>query len=133
MGNMFELIQMSPFEDKRGCLKKIVMKSKLAIEIEEVYLLYTNFGTVRGNHFHKDTVEYFAVVSGEATVALHDVNTGDSEQLKMTAGDNQVLKVPAYTAHAFKNETMQPLIILAVSSREYNALDNDTFLRSILD
>ncbi len=132
MGSKYELIYINPFEDARGSLKKIVMKSKIDVGIEEVYLLYTNQGAVRGNHFHKETVEYFTVVSGEVTVALQDADTGGIERLTMSAGDNLVLKVPAYTAHAFKNEAKQPLAMLAVSSREFNAADNDTFPMSVL-
>ena len=132
MNTMYEVIHINPYEDKRGCLKKIVLKSNLIIDIEEVYLLYTNTGNVRGNHYHKDTVEYFTVVFGVATVALKDLITGNFEQLNISDKDNLVLKVPANTVHAFKNKDNQPLVMLAVSSREYNESDNDTYPLSIL-
>lgn len=132
MNNGFELIRIMPFEDKRGCLKKIVMKSKLMNDIEEVYLLYTNTNNIRGNHYHKETIECFTVISGEAAIALKDLNTGNIEYLTISAEDNLVLKVPVNIVHAFKNQVHQPLIMLAVSSREYNESDNDTFPMSIL-
>lgn len=133
MNKMFELIQIHPFEDKRGSLKKIAMKSKLGINIEEVYILCTNRGSIRGNHYHKSTVEYFTVVSGTARIALKDISTGYYEELTISSEDNIVLKVPANTAHAFKNEQDEPLIIIAVSPMEYDENNTDTFLMNILD
>jgi len=130
----FELISIQPFEDTRGSLKKIVMKSQLEenVQIEEVYLLYSEKGSVRGNHYHKKTLEYFVIVSGKAKVALKNLDTGTLEEINISSSDNLILKVPPYVVHAFKNEGDVPLIMLAVSSKEYNKLDTDTFLMEIL-
>lgn len=134
MKNGYELISIKPFEDKRGSLKKIIMKSQLEEneQIEEVYLLYSESDSVRGNHYHKKTLEYFVVVSGRAKVALKNLNTGIVDELYISAEDHVVLKVPPQVVHAFKNEEDHPLIMLAVSSKEYNKLDTDTFLLEIL-
>ena len=130
----FELISIQPFEDTRGSLKKIVMKSQLEenVQIEEVYLLYSEKGSVRGNHYHKKTLEYFVIVSGKAKVALKNLDTGTLEEINISSSDNLILKVTPYVVHAFKNEGDVPLIMLAVSSKEYNKLDTDTFLMEIL-
>lgn len=130
----YELISIKPFEDKRGSLKKIIMKSQLEEneKIEEVYLLYSEKGSVRGNHYHKKTLEYFMVVSGKAKVALKNLDTGTLEELYISAEDNVVLKVPPQVVHAFKNEEVQQLIMLAISLKEYNKLDTDTFSMDIL-
>jgi dTDP-4-dehydrorhamnose 3,5-epimerase len=130
----FELITIQPFEDQRGSLNKIIMKSQLKEneKIEEIYVLYSNKGSVRGNHFHKKTLEYFAVVSGKAKIALMDLDTGILEEINISSSDNLILKVPPNVVHAFKNEEDQPLIMLAVSSKEYNKHDTDTFQVEIL-
>lgn len=130
----YELISIKPFEDKRGSLKKIIMKSQLEEneQIEEVYLLYSESDSVRGNHYHKKTLEFFVVVSGRAKVALKNLETGTEEELYISAEDHVVLKVPPQVVHAFKNEEDRPLIMLAVSSKEYNKLDTDTFPLEIL-
>ncbi|MDP4181190.1 MAG: WxcM-like domain-containing protein [Bacillota bacterium] len=133
MSNRFELIKINPFEDKRGSLKKIAMKSRMDIDIEEIYLLYSTHESVRGNHYHKETVEYFTVVSGTAKVALKDLENDNLQELNISSNDNFILKVPANIAHAFKNESEETLVILAVSSKEYNASDTDTFIMKILD
>jgi dTDP-4-dehydrorhamnose 3,5-epimerase len=130
----YELISIQPFEDKRGSLKKILMKSQLNKneKIEEVYLLYSDKGSVRGNHYHKKTLEYFVVVSGNAKVALKNINTGILEEFYISSSNNVVLKIPPNVVHAFKNEEDQLLIMLAISSKEYNKLDTDTFVMDIL-
>ncbi|MGJ7913608.1 polysaccharide biosynthesis C-terminal domain-containing protein [Neobacillus sp. LXY-1] len=134
MENGYELISVKPFEDKRGSLKKILMESQLKEneKMEEVYLLYSEKGSVRGNHYHKKTLEYFVIVSGKAKVALKNLETGTLKELYISAEDNVVLKVTPQVVHAFKNEEAQQLIMLAISSKEYNELDTDTFPMDIL-
>jgi dTDP-4-dehydrorhamnose 3,5-epimerase-like enzyme len=130
----YELISIKPFEDKRGSLKKILMKSQLKENenIEEAYLLYSEKGSVRGNHYHEKTLEYFVVVSGIAKIALKNLDTGILEEINISSDSNLVLKVPPHVVHAFKNEEDQPLIMLAISSKEYNKQDTDTFAMEIL-
>lgn len=133
MGTKAEIISLNPFEDSRGTLKKILMQSQLKEgNIEEVYLIYTSKGRVRGNHYHKTTLEYFTVVSGTALISLRNIGMEAQEELIITAEDNVVLKVPPGVAHAFKNQGEEPLVILAVSTREYDKLDTDTFPLDLL-
>ena len=128
-----KIIHIIPYDDSRGSLKKVLMQSQLERgSIEEVYLIYTLRGGVRGNHYHQITLEYFTVVSGRAVIALKDLSTGMRQELEVSAEDNKVIKVPPGTAHAFKNETEEPLVILAVSTREYDQRDPDTFALNIL-
>jgi dTDP-4-dehydrorhamnose 3,5-epimerase len=133
MRSRSEILEIIPYEDSRGCLKKILMQSHLeAGRIEEVYLIYTGKGSVRGNHYHKITLEYFTVVSGRAAILLKDLSTGVLQELKISAHDNKIIKVPPGVVHAFKNETEEPLIILAVSTREYDKGDPDTYTCRIM-
>ncbi|WP_036945011.1 polysaccharide biosynthesis C-terminal domain-containing protein [Pseudobacteroides cellulosolvens] len=132
MDTRFEFISINPFRDKRGSLKKIAMKSRIGTEIEEVYVLYSNKGAVRGNHYHKETSEYFSVLEGTAFFSLKDLETEDFETVKISSDDNIIVKVPVNVVHAFKNDTDQPMVMLAVSSREYNPDDDDTYPMVIL-
>jgi dTDP-4-dehydrorhamnose 3,5-epimerase len=129
MENWYELIHIQPFEDMRGSLKKLLMISQLKEDekIEEVYVLISNQGSVRGNHYHKETLEYFYVIKGKAKVALKNLDTGAFEEMILSSSDNVTLKVPPYVVHAFKNEEEEPFIMLAISSKEYNKDDTDTF------
>jgi dTDP-4-dehydrorhamnose 3,5-epimerase-like enzyme len=132
--NWYELTHIRPFKDKRGCLKKMLMISQLKEDerIEEVYVLFSNQGSVRGNHYHKETLEFFSVISGKAKVALKNLETGAFEELILSASNDVILKVPPNVVHAFKNEEEEPFVMLAISSREYNKDDTDTFPMKII-
>jgi len=134
MGKGYELIDIKTHIDYRGQLKKVAVKSMLELgqEIEEVYVLYSEKGTVRGNHYHKKTIEYFTVLSGEALMAIGDINLNTIEIKKLKADDNQALRIDPYTVHAIKNESEVPLIVLAVSLKEYTDTDIDTFPINII-
>ncbi len=129
MANKYEIIKMNPYRDRRGELKKVFVKSMLAAErtIEEIYVLYTNKGSVRGNHYHKQNVEFFTVLKGTAVIALKDVGGGEAETLKVSAGDNIVVKVPENVAHGFRNDEDEDLVILAAATKLYDPEDTDTF------
>lgn len=133
MSSRSKILDIIPYEDSRGSLKKILMQSQLKTgHIEEVYLIYTGKGGVRGNHYHKITLEYFTVVSGRAVIVLKDLSAGILQEQKISARDNKVIMVPPGVVHAFKNETEKPLVILAVSTREYDKGDPDTYACKIM-
>ncbi|WP_152966092.1 hypothetical protein [Pseudobacteroides cellulosolvens] len=60
------------------------------------------------------------------------METEDFETVKISSDDNIIVKVPVNVVHAFKNDTDQPMVMLAVSSREYNPDDDDTYPMVIL-
>lgn len=134
MDDAKRILPLKAYRDDRGVLKKILMLSQLEEgQIEEVYLLYTNSGCVRGNHYHLRTTEYFTVVQGEARIALADWGIGGGEEFTLSAEEDKVVHVPAGVIHAFKNDTQHPLIMLAISTREYDSLESDTYSRHILE
>jgi dTDP-4-dehydrorhamnose 3,5-epimerase len=135
MNTRFEKLKILPFEDFRGQLKKIAQKSMLNTEeeIQEVYVLYSNKGTIRGNHYHKKTIEFFTVIAGEAKITLSDNDKNNIRKFTIKASDNITLKVYPNTVHAIKNDSETPLIVLAVSLREYYPQDTDTFPCNVLE
>ncbi|MGE5631237.1 MAG: WxcM-like domain-containing protein [Caulobacteraceae bacterium] len=130
----YEMIEMDPYRDLRGYLKKVLKKSNLETNeaIEEIYVLYTEKGFIRGNHYHKKTLEYFTIISGTATIAMKSIEDPDAVILRVNSSDNLVIKVPPLVAHGFRNDGEEELVILAISSKEYNAADTDTFPMIVL-
>lgn len=131
-GSPWELIPLSPFVDSRGALKKVLQQSQLGVDIREAYLLYTRPGAIRGNHYHRSTLECFFVVQGTAAVALQCPGEDAPRVLELSAADNLLLKIPPGVAHAFKNQGGGLLIILALSTQEYSKEDPDTFPQILL-
>lgn len=122
-----KLNALSTFADHRGVLKKILMRKPAG----EIYLLYSNPQSVRGNHYHRETREYFVVVTGRASFVLRDVQTGREEKLTVSAEQDLLVRVEPGVAHAIKNESEELLIVLAIASREYDL--NDTFPMQLLE
>lgn len=129
MTERYEFIQIDPFSDFRGRLKKVFIRKMLAKggSVGEVYVLHTKAGCVRGNHYHKMNIEYFTVLCGTATVALKDICTNDAIVVRVSASDDIVIKVPELIAHGFRNDEEDELVMLAVATEEYDPKDNDTY------
>ena len=134
MAARYEIIKINAYEDFRGELKKVFKKPMLSDHktIEEIYVLYTNKDSVRGNHYHKRNIEFFTVLKGTATIALKDLEKGEAELLRVSAGDDIVIKVPENVAHGFRNDEDEELVILAAASVQYDAEDTDTYTFQLL-
>lgn len=100
--------------------------------IEEIYVLYTNKDCIRGNHYHKQNVEFFTVIKGTATIAVKDLEKDETEVYRVSAEDNIVIKVPENVAHGFRNDDEEELVILAAASRQYDSGDTDTYAFQLL-
>ena len=59
-------------------------------------------GFYRGNHYHKNKVEHFYVVSGRLRVHLVDLDTGDRSEVMLEAGKRATLYPNC--AHRFEAE-----------------------------
>lgn len=134
MGERYDILKINPYEDFRGELKKIFKKSMLVSDktVGEIYVLYTIKDCVRGNHYHKHSIEFFTVIRGKAAIALKDLETGDSIVLTVSEEDNIVIKVPEKVAHVFRNDGKEDLIILAVATEEYDPGNTDTYSYKLL-
>lgn len=129
-----KLIKIKPFEDERGSLKKVFKKNFIDIDsqVEEAYVLYSHKGSVRGNHYHKINTECFFIISGTAKVAIKNIKTGYYDEMEIDYKDNVLIIIPPFIVHAFKNETDKELIILAVATKEYDPVEDDTYKEDIL-
>ena len=129
MKSRYEVITISPYKDGRGELKKVFTMDMLGADesVEEIYVLYTKGNSVRGNHYHKKNVEFFSVIKGTATIALRDLETDSTDVFRASSKDNIVIKVPENTAHCFRNDEEEELVILAATTRQYEPGDTDIY------
>ncbi len=129
MKSRYEVITISPYKDGRGELKKVFTMDMLGADesVEEIYVLYTKGNSVRGNHYHKKNVEFFSVIKGTATIALRDLETDSTDVFRASSKDNIVIKVPENTAHGFRNDEEEELVILAAATRQYEPGDTDNY------
>ena len=90
--NLYKLLNADfEHEDSRGKLVQLVHDG-----YEQVNILYSNKGTLRGRHYHKISNEAFYVISGSVNVELS--RGGITEQAIFKMGD--FFLIPPYTMHS---------------------------------
>ena len=96
-------------EDERGCLTQLVHEG-----YEQVNVLCSKKGAVRGNHYHKNTLEAFYILFGSVNLTYRDVEQKDGDYKKMfSAGD--FFSITPYTVH--KMEFPEDCIMVQLYSR----------------
>jgi dTDP-4-dehydrorhamnose 3,5-epimerase-like enzyme len=124
---MVELEQVQPipigaYTDDRGVLYKALRRTDPHVPetFGELYVLITKKGKVRGNHYHRQTTEWFIVVRGTMRCRLADVKTGERSEHILDAHRPSVLRAPPGIAHSLTGLSEAPALLLAYADREYD-------------
>lgn len=125
----YKLLNLKKFKDNRGVLTKVFTKSfinKNGIKnIEESYVItFKKKGIVRGEHYHKDTIEIFHVLQGKCLFEM--VNENKIKSLTLDNNSDKALLIMSNTPHRITSKDDNSIVI-AISSKEYNEKSNDTF------
>ena len=108
------------FEDNRGAIRDILVKEK----IDFVTIIYNKKNSVRGNHYHKKTVQYLYVLEGSVLVASK-FEGKEIEKKILTEGD--LLLNEPFEWHAIKSIEDSKLLILTRGLRGGDDYEADTF------
>ncbi len=108
------------FEDQRGSIRDILIGK----EIDAVTILTCKKGSVRGNHFHKQSVQYGYVVSGSFVCATQ-IGDNPVEIKELKAGD--LIAHPLNEKHAFKALEDSVFLALTKGPRQGTSYEKDTF------
>jgi len=84
------------FSDDRGTLFGITQGH----EWNEVNYIESKKGSIRGNHYHKETVECFFIIDGKIRVTLIDLITNSKKVF--TVGPRSIFIVKPNTLHTFE-------------------------------
>lgn len=82
--------------DTRGSFTNIVDQG----DWKEVNLVESKVGSMRGNHYHKQTTEYIYLLSGGAEVSLSNINTPHKVS-KILMYPGEAIIIPPLTNHTF--------------------------------
>lgn len=82
------------YEDSRGFLVQLVHQG-----YQQVNVLKSNRGTVRGGHYHRDTTEAFYVIFGSVEV---DCYKSGEERITHTFVEGDFFTVKPYEIHSMK-------------------------------
>lgn len=108
------------FEDNRGAIRDILVKEK----IDFVTIIFNKKNSVRGNHYHKETVQYLYVLEGSILVASK-FEGNEIEKKILTEGD--LLLNEPFEWHAIKSIEDSKLLILTRGLRGGEDYEADTF------
>ena len=125
----YKLLHLKKFKDDRGVLTKIFTKSLINSnkikDIEESYAItFDRKEIIRGEHFHKNTIEIFHVLQGECLFQL--VHENEIKSLTLSNSSDQAIMILPNVPHRIISK-IDNSIVIAISSKEYNELSNDTF------
>jgi len=104
------LVTDQPGNRSEVCARITSVRGELAVltdgSIPIRHLSYVELlpGMVRGNHFHKKRHEFFYLISGELTLTMAEISTGEQAVMQMRAGD--LAYITPEIAHAL-NPTSQ--------------------------
>ena len=108
------------FEDHRGAIRDIIAKER----IDFVTIISNKKGAVRGNHYHKETVQYLYVLEGSILVASQFEG---QELKKQILSEGDLLQNEALEHHAIESLEDSKLLILTRGLRGGDDYESDTF------
>lgn len=109
--------------DARGMVFEPLQAGELAAQ-QNVHVVLTRPGEVRGNHHHREATETFAIV-GPALVRVRvDGNLRDYE---VPEGEARRFTIPPGVAHAIRPGGVSPALLVSFSTRPHNPLEPDTY------
>tara|TARA_B100000579_G_scaffold409756_1_gene399064 strand:- start:347 stop:724 length:378 start_codon:yes stop_codon:yes gene_type:complete len=108
------------FEDDRGVITDIIIKER----IDYVTIITNKKGAIRGNHYHKETIQYLYVLQGSILVASQFEG---KEIEKKILNSGSLLFNEAYERHAIKSLEDSKLLILTRGLRGGKDYEADTY------
>ncbi len=94
--------------------------------IKSVLIITSKKGSVRANHYHKEDSHYCYMVTGKMEYYEQPVGADDSQRLKETLSEGDMVFSPPMAIHAMKFLEDTTWIVLATKSRKDGAYEEDT-------
>ena len=108
------------FQDDRGAITDVLVKEA----IEYVTVISSKAGSLRGNHYHKETFQWVYVLSGKIHVCAQEEGCV-VEELIISTGD-LILNEPL-ERHAFKVLEESIILVLTRGPRGGENYEDDTY------
>jgi len=108
------------FEDDRGAIKDILAHEP----IDSITVIQSKSGVVRGNHFHKDTVQWVYVVSG----LLRSLTQKNDEPIvDQVIGPGDLLKADPMEKHSLIALEDSEFFVFTRGPRGGESYEDDTY------
>lgn len=93
------------FKDDRGCLIQLCHDGW-----KQVNFIQSEGGVLRGNHYHKNNIEAFYVISGSFKLTLQNISGGDKEFYEIRSGE--FFTIGPDILHSF--EFIEPTLLVSM-------------------
>tara|TARA_A100001011_G_scaffold272949_1_gene282257 strand:+ start:10016 stop:10390 length:375 start_codon:yes stop_codon:yes gene_type:complete len=105
--------------DKRGLISDLIEKEN----INAVTYITINKNKVRGNHFHKKTIQWNYIISGRVIF----VSRMRDKIKKVIGKKNDLVKIDTKEEHALKALNNSEILVFTKGPRGGKEYENDTF------
>ena len=110
------------FRDNRGLIADVMYNNK----INHIAYITTKKNKIRGNHYHKKTIQYTFVLEGKIKYYFKSKKAKKVSQLTLKKGD--LIKSKLNEIHAFKNLSKKSIMLALTSGiRGGKDYEKDTF------
>jgi dTDP-4-dehydrorhamnose 3,5-epimerase len=109
------------FEDVRGTIMDIIQD----VPFEHATIIFTKQGGVRGNHYHKKSVQYVFIVSGKLRTVSKNVSSEKLEEVILEQHD--LIMHEPMEAHAYEAVEDTLFLTLTKGPRGGTNYERDTF------
>lgn len=107
------------FTDKRGHIFDVCEES-----ISHVGLITFKKGAVRGNHYHKKSVQYTYILKGKIKFVTSDSNGKNKKIFVLKEG--MFSRIPPKMVHAYKALTPAAMLDMSTLARGVKGYEDDT-------
>lgn len=113
--------KLSPaFSDSRGLIYDI-----LESKVEHIGMVtFDKKGVVRGNHYHKKSIQYTLLLEGKIKLSVCKKNSNEIKTYILNKGD--FTKIPANVVHTYESLKKSVILDMTTLSRKANGYEEDT-------
>jgi dTDP-4-dehydrorhamnose 3,5-epimerase len=129
-----KLKQLRVVADERGWLTEILRAddAELFTKFGQVYVSATYPGVVKGWHYHRKQVDNFACIAGMIKLVLIDTRVGSPtegiiNEFFIGVQNPVLVQVPNLVYHGWKCISVEPSLVLNVSSEPYQYDEPDEY------
>jgi len=119
-------------KDDRGAVLEIIKRDLINEDIQEVLMISSKPGVIRGNHYHERKGEWLCIVQGKAKFVYEDIKTGERKELIVDGEKPTIIKTPKNVSHAVQNIGDGDLLMIEISDKLYDEKNPDTVRKPVM-
>ena len=109
------------FADERGVISNILEEP-----INHVAIITTKSGTIRGNHYHPEQIQYVYLISGKYESISKDLKDDNAKTETVTVEAGSLVITPPMIAHAMRFSEDSVMLNLTTADRDPDSYEKHT-------